>query len=93
MNMIKTVEQEGVLSVSFRGRLEDPTVIMQLFHSLEGVEELHLDLQKLNSLSPMGLHALAAVQKYMRDHGKIVEYSLNGVMMKTFATSGFLFLF
>lgn len=91
MNIVKT-ESETTLNIALEGRLDTttaPQLEAEFKSSLNGVEELNLDFEKLEYLSSAGLRVILAAQKTMNKQGKMVLRHVNETIMEVFEVTGF----
>lgn len=91
MNIVKT-ESETALNIALEGRLDTttaPQLEAEFKSSLNGVEELNLDFEKLEYLSSAGLRVILAAQKVMNKQGKMVLRHVNETIMEVFEVTGF----
>lgn len=80
------------LTVVLEGRLDtttSPELEKSLRESLEGVEELVLDLGKLEYISSAGLRVLLSAQKLMMKQGSMKVTNVNETVMEIFEVTGF----
>ena len=91
MNIIKN--QNGTaLTVSLEGRLDtttSPQLENELRASLEGIDDLILDLKNLDYISSAGLRVLLSAQKSMNRHGKMTVCGVKPEIMEIFEVTGF----
>ena len=91
--MTITKEQEGnALTISLEGRLDtvtSPDLEKELKDSLENVEELVFDLEKLNYISSAGLRVLLSSQKIMSGKGSMKVTHVSEDIMEIFEVTGF----
>ncbi len=92
--MTITKNQEGnKLTVALEGRLDTTTApqLEEAFKSsINGVEELALDLAKLEYMSSAGLRVLLAAQKVMNRQGKMTVENVNETIQEVFEVTGFI---
>jgi len=90
-----TIHQEKngtALTVALEGRLDTmtaPELEGALKESLEGVEELTFDFEKLDYISSAGLRVLLAAQKTMNRQGSMKVKNANEIIMEIFEVTGF----
>ena len=86
---IKTNEQ---LTVLLEGRLDTSTAPLlegELRNSLDDIQCLVLDLEKLEYLSSAGLRVVLAAQKRMSKQGQMLLKHVPEVIMEIFEVTGF----
>ena len=92
--MTITKNQEGnKLTVALEGRLDTttaPQLEAEFKSSINGVEELVLDLSKLEYMSSAGLRVLLAAQKVMNRQGKMTVKNVNETIQEVFEVTGFI---
>ena len=91
MTISKTVE-DAKLTMAVAGRLDTttaPELEEELKNSLDGIEELVLDLKDLDYISSAGLRVLLSAQKIMNTKGSMVVRSVNETVMEVFEVTGF----
>ena len=85
--------QEGAkLNLAVIGRLDTttaPELEQELKESLEGVNELVLDLAGLEYISSAGLRVLLAAQRRMNKQGSMKLVNVNELVMEVFEVTGF----
>ena len=85
--------QEGEkLNLAVIGRLDTttaPELEQELKESLEGVNELVLDLAGLEYISSAGLRVLLAAQRRMNKQGSMKLVNVNELVMEVFEVTGF----
>ena len=88
-----TKKAEGSkLTVFLEGRIDTTTAPQlddELNASLNGVEELTMDLEKLDYISSAGLRVLLSAQKTMNKQGKMVVKNASEEVMEIFEVTGF----
>ncbi|MBD5546663.1 MAG: STAS domain-containing protein [Lachnospiraceae bacterium] len=86
-------KQEGTtLTVRLGGRLDTTTApeLEAVFkNSLDGVEELTIDMAALDYLSSAGLRILLVAQKTMNKQGSMKVANVNDTVMEIFEVTGF----
>lgn len=91
--MTITKNQEGnKLTVTLEGRLDtatSPELENEFKTSLGGVEELVLDIEKLDYMSSAGLRVLLSAQKIMNKQGKMTVTHVNETIAEVFEITGF----
>lgn len=91
MEIIKL--NEGIkLTVTLEGRLDTttaPQLEAELKSSLEGVDSLTLNFEKLEYLSSAGLRVILSAQKIMNKQGEMVIKNVNETIMEVFEVTGF----
>jgi len=91
MEIIKNLEGSK-LTMGLVGRLDTttaPELEAALKASLEGVNELALDLVNLDYISSAGLRVLLAAQKTMNAQGTMVIKNVKPEIMEVFEITGF----
>lgn len=91
LNITKTLEDEKAF-FALEGRLDTLTageLEEQIRASLEGVNTLTLDLEKLEYISSAGLRVLLAAQKTMSRQGEMKLVNVNEIIMEIFEITGF----
>lgn len=89
---ITTQIQDNMLTVLLEGRLDtttSPQLEEELNHSLNGIQKLVLDFEKLSYLSSAGLRVILATQKQMNKQGTMVIKNVNETIMEVFEITGF----
>lgn len=91
--MVITKNAEGKkLTVALEGRLDtgtSPRLEAELRSSVDGVEELVLDLENLAYMSSAGLRVLLAAQKVMNRQGSMKVIHVNETIAEIFEITGF----
>ncbi|MBR3507969.1 MAG: STAS domain-containing protein [Lachnospiraceae bacterium] len=91
MNIVKT--QEGnKLTIALEGRLDTmtaPELDQELRSSLEGIQELVVDMAQLEYVSSAGLRVLLSAQKVMNKQGEMVVRNVSEQIMEVFEVTGF----
>lgn len=80
------------LTIALAGRLDtmtSPELEADLDSSLEGVQNLTFDLEKLDYVSSAGLRVLLSAQKRMTGQGGMKVTHVNDVIMEIFEVTGF----
>lgn len=91
LNIKKTVEN-GEAVFKLEGRLDTssaPAFEAELKNSLEGVNSLIFDFEKLEYISSAGLRSLLLALKLMRNKGKMKIVHVNELVMEVFEVTGF----
>lgn len=91
LNINKTRDGDK-LCVALEGRLDTttaPELEASLKEDLDTVEELVIDLAKLEYISSAGLRVLLAAQKTMMKQGSMVVTNPNDVISEIFEVTGF----
>lgn len=91
--MTITTQRDGAkLDIALEGRLDTataPELEAELKKTLGGVEELTLDLTKLEYISSAGLRVLLYAQKTMNRLGKMTVRGVNETVGEVFEITGF----
>ena len=80
------------LSVALDGRLDTttaPELEQEIKESLEGVETLVFDFEKLEYISSAGLRVLLSTQKVMNNQGEMKVTKVNETVNEVFEVTGF----
>lgn len=91
MEIIKNTNGE-TLTLNIVGRLDTttaPELENELKASLDGVNDLVLDLVDLDYISSAGLRVLLAAQKIMNKQGSMVIVNAKSEIMEVFEITGF----
>ena len=91
MTINKTLN-EKTLTVAPEGRLDTltaPELEKVLKESLDGVEVLVIDLEKLEYISSAGLRVLLSAQKVMNKQGEMKIKNVNETISEIFEVTGF----
>ena len=91
MTITKTVDDKS-LTLALEGRLDTataPELDAELQSSLDGVETLILDLEKLQYMSAAGLRILLLTQKRMMKQGQMKVLHVGETIMEIFEVTGF----
>ncbi len=91
MEIIKKTEGT-TLNVALTGRLDtttSPQLENELRSSINGIEELVIDLASLDYISSAGLRVLLSAQKVMNRQGKMVVRNVKPEIMEIFDVTGF----
>ncbi|MBO7549362.1 MAG: STAS domain-containing protein [Clostridia bacterium] len=89
---INNQKNENGLLISLEGRLDtttSPAFEQELKESLEGVELLTLDFEKLDYISSAGLRVLLSAQKTMNKQGEMKIKNVNETILEIFEVTGF----
>jgi len=88
---IESKRNAAELTVALSGRLDTntaPELEKALNTSLEGVNMLFIDMEKLDYISSAGLRVLLAAQKIMNEQGKMTITHVNEAIMEIFEVTG-----
>ena len=91
MTITKNLEGKK-LTVSLEGRLDtttSPQLEAELKTAVNGVEELVMDLEKLEYMSSAGLRVMLAAQKVMNRQGSMKVVHVNDTVSEIFEITGF----
>ncbi len=91
LNISKNVDGKK-LEYLLEGRLDtttSPQLQEDLEKSLDPVEELVLNFEKLEYISSAGLRVLLVAQKTMTKQGKVIVTNVNESIMEIFDVTGF----
>ncbi len=91
MKIEKKMEQEKLM-VAVSGRLDTttaPELETELKESIDGVEELVLDLVDLEYISSAGLRVLLSAQKIMNKQGSMKLINVSEAIMEILDITGF----
>ena len=83
---------DDVLTIALEGRLDTntaPDLEKELKESTEGINELILDLEKLEYISSAGLRVLLAAQKTMAKKDGMKLIHVNDLIMEILDVTGF----
>ena len=89
---IEKMRNNNELTVSLEGRLDTvtaPSLEEELKATLDGIQELVLDFQKLEYISSAGLRVLLMAQKTMNKQGSMVIRNVNETIAEVFEITGF----
>ena len=89
---IKKNLEDGALTIAINGRLDTstaPQLDEELKTSIEGVENLLIDLTDLEYISSAGLRVLLSAQKTMNKQGTMEVTGVNDIVMEIFEVTGF----
>ena len=84
---------DGKLTIKLEGRLDTttaPDLQSEIDSSLEGVNELVLDLEKLEYISSAGLRVLLSAQKKMNAQGSMTLINVGDAVKEIFEITGFI---
>lgn len=91
LNINKTIEN-GKAVFSLEGRLDTttaPELEKELKDSFDEIQELTLDLEKLEYISSAGLRVLLLAHKSMNGRGNMKVANANEIIMEIFEVTGF----
>lgn len=91
MEIIKK-QEGGMLNVEVEGRLDTvtaPQLESELKASLDGIETLVFDFEKLQYISSAGLRVLLSAQKIMNKQGSMKVCHVSSDIMEVFDITGF----
>lgn len=91
MEIIK-LNEGSKLTITLEGRLDTttaPQLETEIKSSLEGVDSLTLNFEKLEYLSSAGLRVILSAQKIMNKQGNMVIKNVNETIMEVFEVTGF----
>ncbi len=89
---IQQTRNENALTITLEGRLDTmntPELEAALKDTLNGVEELTFDFEKLDYISSAGLRVLLSAQKTMNRQGSMKVVHVNEIIMEIFEVTGF----
>lgn len=89
---ITTTRNGSALTLQLEGRLDtttSPQLEAELSASLDGVQQLTLDLQQLAYLSSAGLRVILGAQKRMNKQGHMTVTHVCADIMEVFEITGF----
>jgi anti-sigma B factor antagonist len=92
MLKINKKEENGKVIYVLEGRLDTvtaPDLEKEFKDSLESVEDLMLDFEKLEYISSAGLRVLLSAQKTMNKQGKMELTHVGETIMEIFEVTGF----
>ena len=84
--------QDKTLAIAVEGRLDTmtaPELEKTVKDSLDGVEELIFNFEKLDYISSAGLRVLLSAQKTMNRQGSMKVIHANETIMEIFEVTGF----
>ncbi len=82
----------NALTISISGRLDTttaPELETEIKNSIEGVQDLVIDIKDLDYISSAGLRVLLSAQKIMNKQGSMVVKNANEAVMEVFEVTGF----
>ena len=91
MTINKTANGQ-TLAIALEGRLDTttaPELEAVLKDSLEGINDLTFDFEKLDYISSAGLRVLLSTQKIMSKQGEMKILHVSDVIMEIFDVTGF----
>ena len=91
MKITKT-QNGNSLYLALEGRLDTntaPELEASIKGSIDGVEELTIDMESLDYLSSAGLRVLLGAQKIMNKQGSMRVTHVNDTIMEIFEVTGF----
>ncbi|MBO6259711.1 MAG: STAS domain-containing protein [Lachnospiraceae bacterium] len=79
------------LTIALEGRLDTTTApeLAEEIKSLDGVEKLKFDIEKLEYISSAGLRVLLSAQKVMNKQGSMVVKNASESIKEIFEVTGF----
>lgn len=80
------------LEISLIGRMDTTTAPQfeaELKESIDGVQKLVLNFEKLEYISSAGLRVVLSAQKIMNKQGEMVIRNVNEIVMEVFEITGF----
>ncbi len=80
------------LDLAIEGRLDTvtaPELEAEASKSLEGIENLNVDMKQLEYISSAGLRVILSMQKQMNKQGKMVVKNVGPNIMEIFEITGF----
>lgn len=89
---ISKILNESELTVALEGRLDTttaPELEAELRQSMDDIQCLILDMEKLVYLSSAGLRVILGAQKQMNRQGKLIVRHVNDTIMEVFEVTGF----
>ncbi len=92
MTIEKYAENEK-LTLKISGRLDTttaPNLEKEIGDSLEGVEELVMDMEGLEYISSAGLRVILKAQKQMNTQGSMKLVNVNDSVLEVFDITGFI---
>ena len=91
MNIVKNLEGTK-LTIALEGRLDTttaPELEAEVKSSLDNVNELVFDFEKLEYISSAGLRVILGAEKIMKGKGSMVVRNVNDTIMEVFEITGF----
>jgi len=92
LNITKNLENDR-LTIFLEGRLDTttaPQLETALKESLDGVQELVMDFEKLEYISSAGLRVLLSAQKIMSKQGSMKVIHVSDLIKEIFEVTGFI---
>ena len=89
---ISKTQNGSSLCFALEGRLDTntaPELETAIKNSIDGVEELTIDMAALDYLSSAGLRVLLGAQKIMNKQGSMLVTHVNDTIMEIFEVTGF----
>lgn len=89
---IKQKKENNKLTIYISGRVDTttaPDLSEYLKDTLNGVQELVLDLKEVDYISSAGLRVILFAQKTMNSQGSMAVANVNNDIMETFELTGF----
>ncbi len=87
-------DQNGTsLKIALEGRLDTmtaPELEKELKKGLDGIDDLEVDLEKLEYISSAGLRVLLFAQKLMQGKGRLKITHVNAIVQEVFEVTGLL---
>ncbi|MBO6107823.1 MAG: STAS domain-containing protein [Eubacterium sp.] len=90
---IKKEKNDAELLISLEGRLDtntSPSLEEVVDSSLDGIEKLIFDMEKLEYISSAGLRVLLSALQTMEDQGEMVLRNVGQEIMDVFEITGFI---
>ena len=90
---IEKYAENGKLTLKISGRLDTttaPDLEKEIGDSLEGVEELVMDMEGLEYISSAGLRVILKAQKQMNSQGSMKLVNVNDSVLEVFDITGFI---
>ena len=91
LNITKTTEGTKLI-VALEGKIDSntaPEFDAEVHESLEGMDSLVIDMEKLRYLSSAGLRALLTLQKQMLERDGMTLTNVNDAILEVFDFTGF----
>ncbi len=89
---IEKKKDGSTLTIALEGRLDTttaPAFEAEAKADIDGVENLIIDMGKLEYLSSAGLRVLLSLEKIMKKQGKMVVKNVNDIITEVFEATGF----
>ena len=88
---ISMEKNDRYLEIALEGRLDTITSpeLENKINELEGIDNLVIDLQKLDYISSAGLRVLLSMQKFMNKQGNMVIVNVSDNVRDVFEITGF----